>query len=151
VGAHIRRINPRGQPVTGQGVPGCSNNTHRILRRGLPYGPAYDPALPHDGLERGLLGYFIGSNIENQYEFVLSQWVNDAAFAGSVRLPVKSRDPIIGAQDPEESIFVIPQENGAAPITITGLSSFTTTRAAAYCFLPSMTAMRFIADLGDRG
>ena len=151
VGAHIRRINPRGQPVTGQGVPGGSNNTHRILRRGLPYGPAYDPALPHDGLERGLLGYFIGSNIENQYEFVLSQWVNDAAFAGSVRLPAKSRDPIIGAQDPAESIFVIPQENGAAPITITGLSSFTTTRAAAYCFLPSMTAMRFIADLGDRG
>jgi hypothetical protein len=68
-----------------------------------------------------------------------------------VRLPAKSRDPIIGAQDPAESIFVIPQENGAAPITITGLSSFTTTRAAAYCFLPSMTAMRFIADLGDRG
>ena len=42
VGAHMRRINPRGQPVTGQGEPGGSNNTHRLIRRGLPYGPVYD-------------------------------------------------------------------------------------------------------------
>jgi deferrochelatase/peroxidase EfeB len=42
VGAHMRRINPRGQPVTGQGQPGRSNNTHRLIRRGMPYGPAYD-------------------------------------------------------------------------------------------------------------
>ncbi len=66
VGAHIRRINPRGQPVTGQGQPGGSNNTHRLIRRGLPYGPVYDPTQPHDGIERGLLGYFVNSNIENQ-------------------------------------------------------------------------------------
>jgi len=31
VGAHMRRINPRGQPVTGQGHPGGSNNTHRSM------------------------------------------------------------------------------------------------------------------------
>src|SRR5207253_5545496 len=81
VGAHMRRINPRGQPVTGQGQPGGSNTTHRLIRRGLPYGPAYDPTQPHDGLERGLRGYFINSSIENQHEFVLSQWLNDSAFA----------------------------------------------------------------------
>ena len=34
--------NPRGQPVTGQGQPGGSNNTHRLIRRGMPYGPVYD-------------------------------------------------------------------------------------------------------------
>jgi hypothetical protein len=73
VGAHMRRINPRGQPVTGQGQPGGSNNTHRLIRRGMPYGLVYDPTQPYDGIERGLLGYFINSNIENQYEFVLSQ------------------------------------------------------------------------------
>ena len=148
VGAHMRRINPRGQPVAGQGHNGGSNNTHRLIRRGMPYGPAYDPLQPHDGLERGLLGYFINSNIENQFEFVLSQWVNDAAFAGAVRLDPKSRDPMIGTQDPADSIFVIPQANGAPPIKITGLMSFTTTKAAAYCFLPSITAIKFIANLG---
>ncbi len=147
VGAHMRRINPRGQPVTGQGQPGGSNNTHRLIRRGMPYGPAYDPAQPYDGVERGLMGYFINSSFENQYEFVLSQWVNDSEFAGAVRLDPKSKDPMIGTQDPAESIFVIPQANSAPPIKITGFSSFVTTRAAAYCFLPSVTAIKFVSKL----
>ncbi|MGB7752943.1 MAG: hypothetical protein WCF88_15425 [Candidatus Acidiferrales bacterium] len=147
VGAHMRRINPRGQPVTGQGQPGGSNNTHRLIRRGLPYGPTYDPKLPYDGIKRGLLGYFINSNIENQYEFVLRHWVNDSEFAGAVRLNPKAKDPMIGTQNPEESIFVIPQANGAPPIKITGLLTFVTTKAAAYCFLPSVTALKFIAKL----
>jgi deferrochelatase/peroxidase EfeB len=148
VGAHMRRINPRGQPVTGQGVPGGSNNTHRLIRRGLPYGPTYDPTKPYDGINRGLLGYFINSNIENQYEFVLGHWVNNSEFAGAVRLNPKSKDPMIGTQNPAESIFVIPQANGAPPIKVTGLSTFVTTKAAAYCFLPSVTAIKFIANLG---
>jgi len=148
VGAHMRRVNPRGQPVEGQGQPGGSNNTHRLIRRGMPYGPNYDPKQPYDGIERGLLGYFINSSIENQYEFVLGHWVNDSEFAGTVRLNPKSKDPMIGTQDPTESIFVIPQANGAPPIKVTGFSTFITTKAAAYCFLPSITAIKFIAQLG---
>jgi deferrochelatase/peroxidase EfeB len=147
VGAHMRRINPRGQPVTGQAEPGGSNNTHRLIRRGLPYGPVYDPTKPYDGIERGLLGYFINSSFENQYEFVLGHWVNDSEFAGAVRLPPKAKDPMIGMQDPAESIFAIPQANGAPPIKITGFSSFVTTKASAYCFLPSITAIKFISKL----
>jgi deferrochelatase/peroxidase EfeB len=147
VGAHIRRINPRGQPVTGQGQPGGSNTTHRLIRRGMPYGPIYDPKQPYDGLERGLLGYFINSSIENQYEFVLGQWVNDSEYAGAVRLHPKSKDPLIGTQDPAESIFVAPQPDGKPPIKITGFSSFITTKAAAYCFLPSITAVKLISRL----
>ncbi len=147
VGAHIRRINPRGQPVAGQGEPGGSNNNHRLIRRGMPYGPVYDPTKPYDGIERGLLGFFINSNIENQYEFVLSQWVNNSEFAGAVRLNPKAKDPLIGTQDPAESIFAIPQAGGAPPIKIMGFSSFTTTQAAAYCFLPGITAIKFIAGL----
>jgi deferrochelatase/peroxidase EfeB len=147
IGAHMRRINPRGQPVTGQGQPGGSNNTHRLIRRGMPYGPVYDPTQPYDGIERGLLGYFINSNIENQYEFVLSEWVNKSEFVGSVRLNPKAKDPMIATQDPDESIFVIPQANGLPPIKVTGLSTFVKTRAAAYCFLPSITALHFISNL----
>lgn len=55
---------------------------------------------------------------------------------------------MIGTQDPAESIFVIPQPNGAPAIKVTGFSSFVTTKAAAYCFLPSITAIKFIAQLG---
>ena len=147
VGAHIRRVNPRGQPILGQGLPGGSNNSHRLIRRGLPYGPTFDPTAPYDGVERGMLFQFINSYIENQYEFVLRQWVNDSEFAGAVRLQSKSRDPLIGTQNPSESIFVIPQSGGAAPIELTDLSNFITTKAAAYTFLPSRRAVRFIATL----
>jgi hypothetical protein len=62
-------------------------------------------------------------------------------------LSAKAKDPIVGKQDPAESIFVIPQAGGAPPIKVTGFSSFTATQAAAYCFLPSITAMKFIASL----
>jgi deferrochelatase/peroxidase EfeB len=146
VGAHIRRVNPRGQPILGQGQPGGSNNTHRLIRRGLPYGPIYTPGQPDDGIERGLLGYFICSNIENQYEFVLKQWTEDAAFVGPVRLNPNSKDPIIGKNDPAQSVFEIPQAGGP-PLKITGFSAFVTTKAVAYCFLPSVTALKFIAGL----
>jgi hypothetical protein len=54
---------------------------------------------------------------------------------------------MIGIQDPAESIFVIPQANGAPPVRVTGFSSFVTTKAAAYCFLPSITAVKFISKL----
>ena len=146
VGAHIRRVNPRGQPVAGQGVPGGSNNSHRLIRRGLPYGPTYDPRGPYDGIERGMLFQFINANIENQYEFVLRRWVNDSEFAGAVRLHPESRDPLISANTTAESILVLPQGNGDQPIEITGFASFITTKAAAYLFLPSITAIEFIAN-----
>ena len=54
---------------------------------------------------------------------------------------------MIGTQDPTESIFVSPRGNGAPPIKITGFSGFITTKAAAYCFLPSITAIKFISKL----
>ena len=46
-------------------------------------------------------------------------------------------------------MFVIPQADGGPPIEMTGLSTFVTTKAAAYLFLPSITAIKFIANLGE--
>ena len=146
IGSHMRRMNPRGQPVAGQGMPGGSNNSHRLVRRGMPYGPAYDPTLPYDGVERGLLGYFVNTFIENQYEFVLSEWSEDSAFVGKVRLHPKSKDPLVGSNDPASSVFDVPQPSGP-PLRTIGFSSFVTTRAAAYCFLPSIAALQRIAAL----
>jgi deferrochelatase/peroxidase EfeB len=146
VGSHIRRTNPRGQPVAGQGKPGGSNNTHRLIRRGMPYGPKYDPSVPYDGVERGLLGYFINTYIENQYEFVLKEWAESGEFAGRVRLNPKSKDPIIGANSPDDSVFELPQPSGP-PLRLTGFKRFVTTQAAAYCFLPSITGLKWIASI----
>ncbi len=98
-----------------------------------------------------MLFHFVNSSIENQYEFVLRQWVNDSEFAGGVRLHPDSRDPLTGTQDVAESIFVIPQTDGSPPIELRGLSSFVTTKAAAYVFLPSITVIRGIAGLAENG
>ena len=43
-------------------MQGGGGHDHRLVRRGLPYGPAYDPARP-DKEERGLLGFFINASI----------------------------------------------------------------------------------------
>src|SRR5262249_39665108 len=148
IGAHIRRTNPRGQPIKGQGVPGGSNNSHRLIRRGMPYGPAYTPDAPDDGIERGLMGYFINASIENQFEFVMREWLNGYEFVGATRLNPNSRDVVTSAtSNPQECVFEIPQANGGPPLKITGFSSFVTTRASAYCFLPSITSLKFIAAL----
>jgi Dyp-type peroxidase family len=133
IGSHIRRANPRSSRVAGSGL------SHRIVRRGLPYGPPYDPAHPDDGHERGLVGMFIGVDIKDQFEFITSEWLDDGAFAPGLG---STKDPLTGANDPAESRFTIP---GAA--TLNGFSRFVTTRGGAYCFLPSMTALRHIAAL----
>ena len=41
--------------------------------------------------------------------------------------------------------FSIPRPGG--PIVLEGLSRFVTTRGCAYCFLPSIPALRYLADL----
>jgi deferrochelatase/peroxidase EfeB len=148
IGAHIRRVNPRGQPIKGQGIPGGSNNSHRLIRRGMPYGPPYKPGTSDDGIERGLLGYIINASIEDQFEFVMREWLNGYEFVGATRLNPKAEDVMVSRKsNPAESVFEIPQGNGQKPLTVTGFSSFVTTRASAYCFIPSITALKFIGGL----
>ena len=52
---HTPRQSP-GSASRGTGGPGGSNNSHRLMRCLLPYGPTYDPRQPSDGVEQGILG-----------------------------------------------------------------------------------------------
>jgi deferrochelatase/peroxidase EfeB len=138
VGAHIRRNNPRSQPVIG----GSDGHNHRIVRRGMPYGPPFDPAHPNDGAERGLVGLFIGVSIENQFEFLMSQWVNDGVFTAGLG---GTKDPILGDSTAADSKFTLPMADGKKQIT--GFGRFVTTRGGAYCFLPSIPALKYLGSL----
>jgi deferrochelatase/peroxidase EfeB len=131
IGSHIRRANPRNARVAGSGL------SHRIVRRGLPYGPPYDPEHPDDGHERGLVAMFIGVDLKDQFEFVMSEWLNDGTFAPGLGA---TKDPLTGANDPADSRFAFP-----GGTVVSGFSRFVTTRGGAYCFLPSMTALRHMA------
>ena len=139
-GAHIRRCNPRG----GQIVQRIANNSRRLVRRGVPYGPPYDPAKPRDRdePERGLLGNFIGASLGAQFEAMSCDWLNlglqDPRITGS-------NDPISGANDPGTSWFDLPLKAGGT-IRLRGLPQFVSTRGGAYTFLPSLKAIHYLGS-----
>ena len=139
IGAYVRRMNPRGSRVAGNG-----GHMHRIVRRGLTYGPRFDPARPHDGIERGLLGMFIGVSPRDQFEFLMADRANDGLFAPGLN---RSRDPIIDANDDSAGTFSIPRPGGRTALH--DLLRLVTTRGGAYCFLPSVTALRYLANLAE--
>jgi Dyp-type peroxidase family len=158
IGAHIRRNNPRDMAVTM-----TKSVNHRIVRRAMPYGPAFDPAHP-DKTPRGLIGYFINASISNQFEFVQGQWGLDPNFvmaksgpggsdAGSAVFNISGQDVFLGVNDPAKSSFTLPAlgRMGKNNKKVTGFASMVTTRGGAYCFLPSITGLRYLAALTTSG
>ena len=100
-----------------------------------------------DGIERGLLGLFIGVSLKDQFEFLMSDWANKATFAPGLR---DTRDPINGDNSGPGATFLIPVE-GQPPLELVGLSRFVTCRGAAYCFLPGITALKYVAGVAGKG
>lgn len=141
VSSHIRRTNPRNQVVPGN-TGGNSIPEHRIIRRGMPYGPEYSAGTGPDAVERGLLGMFICSDLVEQFEFISRLWVQGSNFGTN---GPAGKDPLLGNNDVSNSIFKIPQAEGE-PIVLEGFPQFIKTRGSAYVFLPSMTALKYIAD-----
>jgi len=136
IGSHIRRTNPRVTP-SAQG----DRNIRRLIRRGIPYGSVYDPQSADKSEERGLLGLFICAGLESQFEFVMEDWVNKGKFAD---LGDNVKDPLLGANDSGDRKFDIPISKGES-LEIIGLERFIITRGGAYCFLPSITALKYMA------
>jgi deferrochelatase/peroxidase EfeB len=108
---HVRKAYPRDD--VSAAVPGLnesSTQTHRILRRGIPFGPV-SPSTPEspfdDGVNRGLHFLAYQASIVNQFEFITRNWVNNPNFkerfrkqpAGPLSDPKQQgggHDPIIG-------------------------------------------------------
>ncbi|MET8291181.1 hypothetical protein ABZV80_39175 [Streptomyces sp. NPDC005132] len=136
-GCHIRRANPRDASVAGE------VRLHRMIRRGAVYGPPLpEGVLEDDGTDRGLMFAFIGAHLGRQFEFVQSQWMNDGVFFGSG----DAKDPVTGSHDGVTG-FTIPRR----PVRrrLAALPRFVVTRGGEYCFLPSLSALRWLGDLRD--
>ena len=90
LGSHLRRSNPRATPLK----RATAVQRHRLLRRGVEYGPHLsDGALEDDGVDRGLINLFIQADIERQFEFVQKEWMKGGEFIG---LDSSEQDPING-------------------------------------------------------
>ncbi len=94
----------------------------------------------------------------------MSQWVNGSAFVMSdpAACPkatpgrqcpnplwnVTGREVLLGANDPATSSFTLSYPTTASTPwhnkAVTGFKSFVTPRGGAYCYLPSITALRYL-------
>jgi hypothetical protein len=140
--AHIRKVNPRNHAV-------FNDRTHRVLRRGIPFGPRFRPAQAGAGnedAERGLLLNAFMASIDDQFEFVQRTWVGSsssvpAGAGGDGAAPAADGpDPLIGASsDP-----CVLRRQGEEPVQL-DLRRFVRTTGAVYAFAPSLPALRQLA------
>jgi Dyp-type peroxidase family len=142
--AHIRKSYPRNEPTRGGGE--ADTQTHRLLRRGIPFGLPYrasarrddrrtaNPDFPHD---RGLLFLCYQTSIANQFEFVQRSWVNDSGFPQ----PGDGHDPIISQAEANRS-FRMP---GGKSDHISLMQRWVITTGGEYFFAPSINALRLLA------
>jgi len=170
-GAHIRRANPRTPDLPassdlisrlghmlGFGNPRYSDDViastrfHRMVRRGREYGEKLSPADaiadgPDPG-EHGIHFICIVGNILRQFEFVQNSWVMGTKFDA---LSDES-DPLLGNRAPiagrAANTFSRPTQAGTRK-RYEGLPQFVTVKGGAYFFLPSMSALRYLAMLGQ--
>lgn len=139
LGAHIRRMNPRNSKLTRL----TDNNIHRLIRRGTTYGRPYDSdtSAAADETPRGAIFLFISARAMDTMEFLQQEWINDGDFIGAGG----ERDPIIGRQE-EGANFTIPKE----PVRrrVHGIQTFNVLRGGEYFFMPSLSALNWLANGG---
>ena len=139
LGCHMRRMNPRDtrMPVL------TDVNLHRIIRRSTTFGAPYEPNAfsDHDDeVPRGLFFLFISAKAMATMEFLQREWINAGNFTGLG----DERDPIVGLQ-PEDATFTIPK----APVRrrVHAIHTFNVLRGGEYMFMPSLSALKWLAEL----
>jgi Dyp-type peroxidase family len=146
--AHIRKVNPRDDDSAGK----AEALTHRILRRGISFGPEVTPGESKTIHDRGLMFVCYQASIERQFEHIQAKFANDLAFVGGKRRygggePVEpGHDPIIG-QAPGNGVRRMdePAPNYPAGNRRSSLEmpeQFVKLTAAGYFFMPSLSALR---------
>lgn len=151
IGAHTRRMNPRGSLEFGKknafDTPSALADRRRILRRGLPYGNAESPS-SNDG-EHGIIFTAIVANIKRQFEFVQQQWMN---YGNDFKL-ANDKDPLLGNhhygdENLKDNRMVIEGdiETKRPPHFLCNIPRFVETRGGEYFFVPSLTALRMIGE-----
>lgn len=136
LGSHVRRMNPRDTTLTVM----ADVNIRRLIRRSTSYGvPLGDDVLKDDGQPRGLDFIAIGARAIDTVEFLQSEWVNSGNFMGRGT----EKDPMLGVQE-RDAYFTVP---GTPPRRISGIETFNTLDGGEYFFMPSLTALDWLAQL----
>jgi Dyp-type peroxidase family len=134
LGAHVRRTNPRDAFVG----DGRLTARHRIVRRGMPYGPPPADRYAGDGVDRGLIFVCFQASLERQFETIQRLWVMD----GDAFCVGDDRDLLLAEEDPEGKMTI----PGDPPRFLSPYRSFVTTRGGEYLFVPGRSALRLLAQ-----
>ena len=145
--AHIRKVYPRDDTGNEAEV-----QRHRIIRAGIPFGPEVAPGETTTTHSRGLMFVCYQTSIERQFEYIQRN-ANDPDFVGGKRRPggaavTPGFDPIIGqaagngAREMDEPYPNYPAGNRRTTLEIP--KQFVVLTAAAYFFMPSITALRTV-------
>ena len=143
--AHIRKVYPRDDGVsTEPEVNDRFADIHRILRRGIPFGPPFDNSTRD--IDRGLLFVCYQLDLSNQFEFLQRTWANNPNFP--LKDPEATEghgfDAIIGKH--HDKGFVNLLRNGKFT-KITGFKQWVTTTGGQYFFSPSISTLKKLGDL----
>lgn len=142
LGSHVRRANPR----DGFGWQGRLTKRHRIIRRGMPYGPEPDDA------RRGLMFVCWQASIARQFEVIQGHWLNDGDVFWLGRdkdmMTVASADSPNGDGTIAASVpkMTVPIEGGPPLFLRAPEDPFVTTRGGGYFFAPGLAALRALAS-----
>jgi len=155
-GSHMRRVNTRdyldplnksgtdpatGKPQTNPNATSTLNKRRRILRRGLPYGPA-NFEHKDDDTEQGVIMLIMGASLFRQFEFVQQQWIQ----YGLDFHQGNNTCPMLGNHDHHKRHTVASDPaSGKPPYVMSTLKTFVECRGGDYFFVPSMTALRMMA------
>jgi Dyp-type peroxidase family len=154
IGSHTRRTNPRDvlEPRPGSQRSIDLGNRHRIIRRGRAYGrpiaESMDPVeilnKGEDNQDRGLDFLCFNTTIGRQFEFIQQTWANGKKFAGLY----DDADPIIGDHDPKDNGDTGTFTVQASPMRqrVKSIPRFVETKGGAFFFMPSIRALRYIAN-----
>ncbi len=119
--------------------------THRLLRRGIPFGKSLGAG--EGGGEkdaRGLLFFAYQTDIARQFEFVQKKWVNDPNFPRGLESPKPpaGADPIITNNTAQGEIRGCPfhalADKSKCPVSF---GHFVKTRGGGYFFSPSIKTL----------
>jgi len=132
--AHVRKVNPR--DVSSDSG---SSLTRRMLRRGVPYGPPFDPGEPASAeADRGLLFLAYTASIEETFELLQQTWCNDP-----LQPEPGGHDPIIG-QNPDDPqrrrSFTLSVAPGVS-VTLTVEGEWVVATGGGYFFSPALSAI----------
>jgi len=155
--SHIRKAYPRDDAsrfVVGAGGR-SDTESHRILRRAIPFGPPFPEGASPDGEERGMLFMCYQTSIVEQFEHIQRQWANVVEVRRDgipAELPFGAGvDGLIGqSPDPRQRQFVwkLPElglENGQPAVRLLTAPPFVVPTGGGYFFVPSLSAVAQMA------